>query len=451
MVKDSHSLTKQFWDFVQTNRLFSKEDKLLVGISGGSDSVALGLILHLSRCHFAIAHVNYRLRPKECDADAQFVKQLATTWNVPFHYHEVSESEWQAYKKQSLQEAARNVRYAFFEYLRDTYGYDFLLTAHTKDDVIETLLFRFFKGAHASLLQGIPMTRGWIRRPLLFATKAQIKTFLTLHQQPYREDSSNRSVRFQRNWIRHQLIPLLKALNPAVEKHLYHQLQVYTAQYHTLKTLLYQQYYKRIHTAEGHFSIDCSSNDITFIQFIQIYLYETWGFSTYEVQQICQLIFNEVCKQLRLRGWQIVRERQHLHFFRSLPPVDPPLLLEKSGVYTWSGWQITLQYLNKVPTLLTEKQTALMDAAQIRFPLLLRPWQPGDKFQPLGMNGKTKKVKAILTDMKVPSYLRKHYWVLEDALQRLVLVADYRVAEFARITSQTKKALKVQWRFIGDK
>ena len=208
---------QSFQKTVKRNRLFSKDNKLLIAVSGGADSMALCHICQSLDYDIAVAHMNYQLRGVEADGDADFVENKAAEWKVPFHLKTVDCQRYARDNNMATQEAARDLRYAFFEELMTMHSYDYLLTAHHAKDNVETMIYTLAKGASLKALRGIPLTRDHIVRPLLYTSSADLSLYIRTHNIDYRTDQSNQDTKYRRNFIRHEIIPKLEAINPSLE------------------------------------------------------------------------------------------------------------------------------------------------------------------------------------------------------------------------------------------
>ncbi len=210
-------MLKPFQSYINQEKLFSSNEKILLTVSGGMDSVFMCELFHLSGLKFGIAHCNFQLRAKESDGDEAFVKALAKKYKVEFHSIKFDTSTFAKKNKLSTQIAARQLRYKWFEEIKEEFNYKYIATAHHQDDAVETFFINIIRGTGISGLHGILPKQGNIIRPLLFTKKGEIENYIKTHKLKYREDSSNASDKYVRNKIRHQVIPLLKELNPNLE------------------------------------------------------------------------------------------------------------------------------------------------------------------------------------------------------------------------------------------
>jgi len=207
-------MNTKFINFITSHDLCCKSEKLLLAISGGIDSVAMAALFHRNGFHFGIAHCNFGLRGIESDEDERFVATLATKYGVPLHIKQFRTSEYAKQHGISIQMAARELRYSWFEELCIQHQYNQIATAHHLDDQVETFFINLIRGTGISGLHGIPVRHGNVIRPLMFTYRKEIAEFARANHLHYRSDSSNATNKYLRNKIRHELIPLLTEMNP---------------------------------------------------------------------------------------------------------------------------------------------------------------------------------------------------------------------------------------------
>ena len=209
-----------FIDFISKENLCTPTDRILLAVSGGMDSVVMARLFSKAAYDFGIAHCNFLLRGKESDEDELFVQQLAETYNVPFYSVQFPTEKYARENKMSVQMAARDLRYKWFNELCRDENYNFVATAHHLDDSIETFFINLLRGSGIKGLAGIFPRSGNIIRPLLFASRKEIENFINNEKITYREDSSNQDTKYLRNQIRHNILPLFENENPSFRENL---------------------------------------------------------------------------------------------------------------------------------------------------------------------------------------------------------------------------------------
>ena len=229
-------MLQAFIAHIRQQHLFPTGQQVLLAVSGGIDSVVLTHLMHSAGYPFAIAHCNFHLRPGDCDRDETFVRQLAATYAVPIHVAQFDTASHAASHHQSIEQAARQLRYEYFEQLRLQHGYAAILTAHHRDDSTETFFLNLLRGTGLAGLHGILPVQGHIVRPLLPFGRSDIEAYAAQHRLTHVEDSTNASLDYLRNQVRHRLLPLLRELQPAAD--------------HTLQqTILHLQSTERLYQA----------------------------------------------------------------------------------------------------------------------------------------------------------------------------------------------------------
>lgn len=207
--------------FTSEKGLFSAPCHILVGVSGGADSMALlHLLLHwpADGLQVSAVHIHHGLREDTADRDEAFVREYCMVHHVPLTVIHEDVIQIADEEHLTLEEAGRQVRYAHFEAVRHSIGADYAATAHTASDQVETMLMHIVRGCGLDGLVGIPAARGYIRRPLLCCTREEIEEYCAENKIPFIEDETNRDTRFTRNYIRHRVLPMLREMNPAVDQ-----------------------------------------------------------------------------------------------------------------------------------------------------------------------------------------------------------------------------------------
>jgi tRNA(Ile)-lysidine synthase len=440
------SLLKQFRAFIDREKLFSPKDKLLLAVSGGIDSVVLCELCKQAGFDFTIAHCNFKLRGEESERDAAFVQQLALKYAVPFLVKEFNTEEYAVQNKLSIQEAARKLRYEWFETLtpKGVLWTTHLLTAHHLDDNIETMLMYFFRGTGIQGLKGMLPKQGSVIRPLLFAIRAAIKEFAEEQALNWVEDSSNASDKYSRNYIRHQVVPLLQQIYPGVDGNLAENLHRFAD-----TALLYQQaidHHKKklleIKGEEIHIPVLKLQKSIPLYSIVYEIIKDA-GFTAQQTGEVIGLLTSESGKYVQSSSHRIIRNRNWL-IIAALQSAQAKTILieEKDTRLSFAQGNLQLAILSAADyTLKTENATACIDAALVSFPLLLRPWKQGDYFYPLGMK-KKKKLARFFIDQKLSRTDKEKVWVIEMN-KKIVWVVGMRIDDRFKITNATRQVLQL--------
>jgi len=421
--------------------------KLLLAVSGGIDSVVLAHLMDRAHFSFAIAHANFGLRGSASEDDQALVHNLAHHYKVPFHTKKFDTITYKKVHKLSIQMAARTLRYEWMREVCTKKGYVAIATAHHHNDVIETLLFNLIKGTGIAGLRGILPRQDSLIRPLLYATKEDILDYSIAHQLKWREDSSNNSLQYARNQLRHQIIPQLKALNPNLEntfKNTISKLQGVASFFHDhqekLKPLIWHKEAPYIRL-ELQPLIGKPWAPIVLFSWL-----EPFGFSFPAIQrwwthppQVGRQLTTTTHWLLAERKSWVLGKKEAIH-------LETPLYLSADMNYLFfQGGKLTTQLFSYVNYTLTSSSTiAALDKNRLTFPLTLRKWQPGDVFCPLGMKHH-KKVSDFLIDTKIPHHLKKHIYVLTTNKQ-IVWVIGHRIDDRFKCTPATQTIYELTYK-----
>ncbi|GHT44704.1 tRNA(Ile)-lysidine synthase [Bacteroidia bacterium] len=418
--------------------LAAPQAKIIVGVSGGADSVPLLYILQRLGYNCIAAHCNFHLRGDEADGDEQLAQQLATDWNIPYHKADFDTRQIATQRGISIEMAARELRYAWFEELRQRLDAEAIAVAHHEDDNIETVLLNLIRGTGIKGLTGIAPKIGHIIRPLLGVSKAEILQFCEEKALPYRTDSSNLQDTFARNKIRLNLLPLLQTINPAVR----------TALLRTMNNLgeankIYEQ---SVAAAKAQvFDAEKGTIDIARLQQTaspQAVLFEIlkdYGFGEEVVKDAARAIDSQSGKVFHAPQFTLIRDRQHFLLQQGIagqarndnwltPSTLHPI------PYTLNQFPITPDFVIK-----KDKNIAYFDADLLQMPLTWRHWQQGDKFVPFGMTS-FQKVSDYFTNHKFSLPEKAKTWLLCSG-DDIIWIVGHRTDNRFRITAETKNAL----------
>lgn len=440
-------MLQKFIQYIKSENLFTAKHKLLVAVSGGNDSMALCELLKEAGYTFAVAHCNFTLRGAESDGDATFVEGYCLKNKIKFYYNSFDTASYAAKKKISTQMAARELRYTWFEELIKKNKYDYLLTAHHLNDNIETFFINLVRGSGISGLKGIIPKTGKKVRPLLFATRDEIESYVRQKGVLYREDSSNVEDKYLRNRIRHHLIPELKILNPSFE-------QTFSSEIDILqqvnKLVLAEAEKKKktlVQSKKGLCKIDIEKLKRSGSP--KLFLYEIlkdFGFNSAQSAGIYEGLDGLTGKMFFSETHQLVKDRKHLlvrdkteveeeevAIYKKTDKIKQPVQLEISYYKIKKGEEI------KIPAL---KHIAYLDADRLKFPMKITRWQNGDRFVPLGM-WQAKKLSDFFVSEKMSLFDKDNQWILRNK-EAIVWVIGRRIDDRFKITAATKNVCIIE-------
>ena len=445
-------LLTRFKEYILSNGLSHMNDRLLLAVSGGSDSVVMAHLFRQAHIDFAIAHCNFRLRGQESDLDEQLVRSLAEQYGVAFYCKGFDTMHYVTEHNCSVQEAARELRYAWFEQVRSGHGFTWVSTAHHLNDSLETLLINFFRGTGISGMHGIPDKQGKVIRPLLFARKEELLEYARINQLEFREDLSNNSQKYLRNQVRLQLIPAIKQ----VFGHLEQNLSGNIGRFREVEELYFQGiglYRKKLMDQRGEewFIPILKLQKATPLHTILYELLAPFGFKASQTSEVKELLDSQPGKMVSSHSHRILRDRKFLIItpireydgnWYSLLPQDRQLQVP-GGKFILE--RIRLEKGDLAVILKNgAKDTALLNWQALEFPLKVRRWSQGDYFYPLGMGNKKKKISRLFIDRKIPQTEKGKIWILESG-PRIAWVVGIHTDERFRVTEITPEILRIRY------
>jgi tRNA(Ile)-lysidine synthase len=423
-----------------------QNQRILVGVSGGIDSTVLLDLLQRSGFECGIAHCNFMLRAGESNEDENFVRNLAIQYKIPLYSKRFDTTGYAHKKKKSIQVAARELRYAFYEDIIRKHQFDFTAIGHNKDDVVETFLINLTRGTGLIGLTGIKQKNGNIIRPLLSFSRKEILDYSIKTGITYREDSSNSETKYTRNKIRHKIIPLFEEINPEFKgtitaniKRLSDAETIYNSEISKQKNELVSQEKDKV-----FISIPKLKN----LQPLSTYFHELlkeYHFTNQQITDLIHALNDNPGKQFFSSSHWLIKDRDNL--------IITPLKKQgKELYYIDEGTKEIIEPLHmqftyivknadyKIPR---QSEIACIDKDKLTFPLVLRKWKKGDNFAPLGMTG-WKKVSDYLVDQKFSLYDKQQAWLLCDG-GNIVWIVGHRLDNRYKVTDQTKNILQINF------
>lgn len=438
---------------IDTNLPFLKDKKLLIAISGGIDSVVLTHLLRKLKYSISLAHCNFGLRGKESNKDEEFVQELGEKYNLPTYTIKFNTEEYAKEKGLSTQMAARELRYTWFEKILKENELDYIITAHHKDDVIETFLINLTRGTGLDGLTGIPEVNGKIVRPMLPFIRQEVLVYATKKKLIWREDGSNSSIKYFRNKIRHKIVPVLKELNPNLLETFYNTLENLKGSQQIIKDQIKNIEEKVVSKTnnETHFNIEILKN----LSNPKIYLFEllhNYGFT--EWNDIADLLDAQTGKKILSKTHQLLKNRDVLVLtsitnLSAISPVEIHVNTKEIDTpihLTFETITIPISSTNMdnkaFETIIFDTENTIsIDLDKIQFPLIIRKWEKGDFFYPIGLNGK-KKLSKYFKDEKFSLNDKENTWLL-CSNNEIVWVIGKRLDERFKISKKTSNILKI--------
>ena len=438
-------MIQRFVNYIKDNQLFNKNETILVGVSVGIDSVVLLDLLDKSGFSAAIAHCNFRLRGNESDQDEQLVVELSEKYDIPLYKTAFNTADYALEHKISIEMAARELRYRWFESTRLTHHFDWIAVAHHRDDQLETFFLNLCRGTGLTGLTGMRPVNGKLVRPLLFASREEIEKYRIDHHLDYREDASNMSLDYQRNKIRHNLLPLMETLNPSFRDGLIRTMG-YLEDISRICDLAIRQAWERVAIRRGkeyHLSIA----ELKLLDPISAYLFEflkPFGFNSLVVSDIISSIEGISGKQFLSHSHRLIHDRGSFILIPLKNSERNHFYLEEGGhemsipVHLKIGTSPRRDNF-KIPD---SRFVACIDREKVQFPLLIRKWKRGDYFKPLGMSG-FKKLSDFFIDSKLSLSEKEKVWIVANG-EQIVWIIGHRLDDRYKITTATNQVLKLE-------
>jgi len=440
----------KFLTNIRNNLLFRQNDFLLLALSGGVDSVVLADLLHRGGFHFAVAHCNFSLRGKDADGDEQFVLRLAEKYKVRCFTKKMDTLQYAKDKGVSVQMAARELRYQWFEQLIGMYGFDYLLTAHHLDDNIETILLHQIRGTGIQGMRGIAGKKNFLVRPMLIFTKEEIVRYAVEHQLFYREDISNCSDKYMRNYVRLNIVPLIRNIQPNVYAIFQKNVRHFSEAEELVNTYVERVLQEAMRSENGVFKIKKSVLiQEKHLHFVLHHFLSEFHFSDEQITEIMKHCYQRVSgKKFYSKTHVLIFDREDIYLLaRDKTKFHDEYVannLEELNLFS-EKYQFDVMKMEG-DIHLKDGKNVYLHFDDIAFPLKLRHWRYGDKFRLMGTSY-NKKLSDIFTDKKVPLHLKDEIWLMCNSKDEIIWVGDLNLVNDAyKVRDNTKYVLKISVR-----
>lgn len=441
----------EFQKFVRKNKLFRMENRVLLTVSGGIDSMVMSHLFIKLGIRTGIAHCNFSLRGAESDMDEELVRKFAGENRIPFYSVRFKTEEYAAEKGISVEMAARDLRYEWFEKIRKENNFDLIAVGHNLNDNIETLIINLTRGTGLTGLTGMSPASDRIIRPLLFASRKRIAEYCVDNQIPYREDRSNADTKYTRNKIRHRVMPVLMEINPSIEVTLNETAERLAGVDEILASCIDGIRKEISSERDGIILFDVKK--LLNLKPLKPYLFEIFapfGITSDTTGDLVYLLNGQSGKQIFTRSHRIIRNRNELLVY---PLSDYSrqnhILNSLEELASFSGI-VSAELINRPSdfNIPDNQSIACIDFDKIKFPLMIRRWERGDFFFPLGMNHR-KKLSDHFSDRKF-SLVQKEQALILESDSKIVWIIGERLDDRFRVTGSTSRILRIKSKNLKD-
>lgn len=440
-------LLEEFEKYVAQNELFGHDDKILLTVSGGVDSMVMMSLFAASGYRFGVAHCNFQLRGQESDEDEALVAEQARRYGVELFNRRFDTQGEMERTGESMEMAARRLRYTWFRSLCDEHGYNVIAIAHHINDSIETFFINMLRGTGLRGLTGISVQAGRIVRPLMFATRKDILDYATAHRIPYREDSSNRSTKYLRNKIRLGLIPRIREINPRFTGLMQRNIARLAEAQEFIAQAIELVRERAVERTGDTDRIRPERIDPRFPRRFVLYelLSSAYGFKGDVIDALCRALDEGASGRRFYARDRVACTDRGTVVVSPIADDDPCEVSVPEGALRAYGGNSVLHFetrsIDLVETFGVPPHRAQLDAALLRWPLTLRRWREGDWFVPFGMTGR-RKVSDFLIDRKVPMAEKERQFVLLSG-DDIVWLVGRRIDDRYRLTRESENVLRI--------
>ncbi len=421
--------------FIQQHQLFVPNAKLLVAVSGGIDSVVMLHMLHSLHYECVVAHCNFHLRGAESDSDAEFVRKFTQQLGIELFTTDFETEKYAQQQGISIEMAARDLRYRWFEQIRQQKQCDCVVVAHHADDAVETFFLNLARGTGVKGLSGIAPKNGAIVRPLLSCFRSEIEAYAKEHGLRFCTDSTNADNAYKRNFVRNEIVPMFKRLNPSFSATMLNNLH-FLAEANTFITSTIERQKMLVkQTTEG---IEISIQELQKQPSPSLVLHELlspFGFNQTVTETILCQLTEESGKQFFSASHRVIKDRKKLIVSKLNEQKDVEFLIQQNDEHLMVPFEIQISKTTNI-VIPKVKNAVALDYAKLHFPLTLRRWRAGDWFVPLGMKGR-KKLSDFFTDNKFSLLDKEHTWILVDGTGDVIWIVGHRLDDRYKITDST--------------
>ena len=435
---------EKFQAYINRCNLLAEGEKVILALSGGIDSMVLADLLLKSKVDFVVAHCNFHLRSEESDGDEKFVRNYAEKNDVQCFVKHFDTEQYASEQGVSIEMAARDLRYAWFEELRRQLNYDKIVVAHHADDQAETFFINLLRGAGLNGLKGMRPQNGVIIRPLLWASREEIHQYAIENQIVWREDHTNAENVYLRNKIRNRLMPVFDELQPEARQGLYKSLEHLSSENELYRELLNERLSQIVRKNGGVQSVqkakvlELVERSTSSFQLLFEWLRQH-GFNTDQCHFIFEVMENGVGNKYYSPTHQLVIGRDELQLYEIKSVVDDEIQISVGEERIEKPLSLRFSTIEKTTDFVIDKSAnvAMLDADKIRFPLVLRHWRRGDRFHPLGMKG-SKLLSDFFMDQKFTEAQKESVWILTTSENEILWVVGHRIDDRFKVTNSTK-------------
>lgn len=437
---------KKISDFIGQKQLLHKGRKYIVTLSGGADSVTLLHVLKHLEYDIEAAHCNFKLRGNESDRDEKFCIDLCNSEGINLHIVHFDTKSYAKMHKVSIEMAARNLRYAYFEQLRNDIGADAICVAHHRDDSVETLLLNLIRGTGLHGLKGITAKNGRIIRPMLCVSRSEIEDFLRIEEKSYVTDSTNLINDVVRNKIRLDIIPMLKSINPSVCDNIFKTTQVINDAINIIDRSVNRSIERITATVDKtlHINIEKLKEEDT-PEYILFTILKTYGYTPAQTERIYTATSSLPGRKFFSNTHQLLIDRRYIIIEEKNTTEIKPMTIPEIGTYVYNnGLKIRIEIVENTPDfkIIPATNRAYIDASKLSFPLVIRTISKGDRFCPFGMKG-SKLISNYLTDRKKSLFDKEKQLLIEDAKGRIVWLINERADNRFRTDGNTNNIIVI--------